>query len=438
MKYLVNDICEFTPLFDIDYSKKVNIISSVFFKMWNSGYKNFSIYLNGIKKLSEYVKKHMSTWKIRLFIDESIYSDAEIMLSIKKNDNIQLVKFTCSDYLMEDKKHHCGLFPTMVRFFPGFDFEYNDAGHVLISDIDIVNMLDISNIYDILNDRSILNNYNYISCGKIVQSILKHKQNLFYNKHINPYILATEFIFINKFNKKIIYDFFEEVKLNPEKNYSVYYNNKDRTIPKNMSENKFIKYDKKSNKNFIYGIDEYFLNKVLIKNGIDDNIPYANCIKFDIFEFLHYKNLFLNIGEDNIKLKLIRILFDYILIENNFKKQLNKNIKENYKFLLDYVKTKKNNYIDIYYKIYEAMVYLKDNKLYKFIFTPELYNLLLNERYFGAYIINDICLYNTNYINKNVSVKIKFFDEEKIKKLKKLYNSNLPNHSEKLKNMFNN
>ena len=41
--YLENTICKFTTLFDIDYSVKINIMSACFFKMENSGYKNFDI-----------------------------------------------------------------------------------------------------------------------------------------------------------------------------------------------------------------------------------------------------------------------------------------------------------------------------------------------------------------------------------------------------------
>ncbi len=55
--YLENSICEFTPLFDIDYTNKKNIISCSFFKIEGGGYKNFTKYSNGILYLSKYIKK---------------------------------------------------------------------------------------------------------------------------------------------------------------------------------------------------------------------------------------------------------------------------------------------------------------------------------------------------------------------------------------------
>jgi hypothetical protein len=49
--YLKNDLCNFTPLFDIDYTKKKNIISVSLFKMYTGGYKNFNKYIIGLFNL---------------------------------------------------------------------------------------------------------------------------------------------------------------------------------------------------------------------------------------------------------------------------------------------------------------------------------------------------------------------------------------------------
>ena len=43
-KYLENNLVEFTPLFDIDYTKKKDLICSSFFKLETS-YKNFDKYI---------------------------------------------------------------------------------------------------------------------------------------------------------------------------------------------------------------------------------------------------------------------------------------------------------------------------------------------------------------------------------------------------------
>ena len=75
MNYLENSICTFKPLFDIDYTKKKNIISTVFFRLEGGEYKSLDKYLNGIKELHKFYKNNLPNFHIRMFIDNSIYSD---------------------------------------------------------------------------------------------------------------------------------------------------------------------------------------------------------------------------------------------------------------------------------------------------------------------------------------------------------------------------
>lgn len=434
MKYLINPICNFTPLFKIDYSKKVNIVSCVFFKMYNKGYKDFQNYTNGLVDLSIYVKNNLSDYKIRLFIDDSVYNDSKLMSQIKKLDNVQLVKFSCSEYLMEDLTHHYGIFPTIVRFFPGFDFQYNDTNHVLISDIDSISIEKIVDTVNMLKEKNILDELFIVTSGDICYTMLKDNQNIFYNKHINTYISASMFFFVKKLDKNLIFDFLDEMKLNPEKSYSIFFDNKNVSDEKNMSESQIKKYDKDANKNFIYGVDEYFLNRVVIRNIIDNNIPYANHIKFDVLDFLKYKLLLSKTTDNEKQKKFVDLLFNYILTENNFKNKIHKNIKEKYYFLMNYIENKKNNYVNIYYKLYEAIIYLKNNNLYSFLFTSELYDFLLDDKNFGAYFIKNIYIYNTKYTN--INIKNSFFDGKYIKKIERLLkNDHLLNDELNLKNL---
>ena len=75
VKYLKNTICNFTPLFDINYENEINIISASFFKIAGKGYKDFSKYSNGIKYITTYIKNELPDFRLRLFIDNSIYND---------------------------------------------------------------------------------------------------------------------------------------------------------------------------------------------------------------------------------------------------------------------------------------------------------------------------------------------------------------------------
>ena len=104
--------------------------------MATTGYKDFSSYIDGIKILYNYRIKD-TDFHLRIFIDETIYLDNTIMNELKQLTNIELVLYSCPNFLIKDKKNHEGLFGTMVRFFPMFDFPNNDAKTVIISDVDI-------------------------------------------------------------------------------------------------------------------------------------------------------------------------------------------------------------------------------------------------------------------------------------------------------------
>ena len=84
VKYLENNICDFEILFDIDYNKKVNILSTCFFKM-NSHYKKFTIYVEGLKRLITMLDTQ-SDYTLRIFIDE--YGWVKVEISICKGKKI--------------------------------------------------------------------------------------------------------------------------------------------------------------------------------------------------------------------------------------------------------------------------------------------------------------------------------------------------------------
>ena len=75
-EYLKNDICEFKPLTSWDKSIKYNILSTCFFKM-GSHYKNFDIYVKGLRKIIKMLESQ-SKYVLRIFIDTHIESDPDI------------------------------------------------------------------------------------------------------------------------------------------------------------------------------------------------------------------------------------------------------------------------------------------------------------------------------------------------------------------------
>jgi len=136
-EYLVNDICKFYPLIDIDYNRKKVLISAVLFRLYGGEYKSFDIYITGLKIVSECVKKYYDYMTIRLFIDDVVYNDKDVMEQLSNMD-IELVRFVPrSDFMING--HSKGLFGTFVRFFPMFDFPNNDSCVCASIDIDFLN-----------------------------------------------------------------------------------------------------------------------------------------------------------------------------------------------------------------------------------------------------------------------------------------------------------
>lgn len=88
-KYLKNEICEFRPLFPINYNDKKIIISTVLFKLYKGCYKSFDICIKGLRYLCESKYDYMT---IRLFIDDTIFRDSNLMDKLRKLD-VELVHF---------------------------------------------------------------------------------------------------------------------------------------------------------------------------------------------------------------------------------------------------------------------------------------------------------------------------------------------------------
>lgn len=60
IEYLKNDFCHFEPLTHIDFNIKKKLLVTSLFRMKQGGYRDFSQYLNGIKKLNNIAKTKQS------------------------------------------------------------------------------------------------------------------------------------------------------------------------------------------------------------------------------------------------------------------------------------------------------------------------------------------------------------------------------------------
>jgi len=132
----MDSICKFKTLKSRSESKmfKNIIISLVLFRPFKRNHKPES-YKFGLLKTLENVTKYRPDWIVRLYIDESLYSQElsvpqhiqekdniwiPLLDKIGKYDNLEIINFKAPNFMENDGIHHKGYFSTLVRMFPIF------------------------------------------------------------------------------------------------------------------------------------------------------------------------------------------------------------------------------------------------------------------------------------------------------------------------------
>lgn len=281
MSYLKNSFCKFTQITKINIAKKKNIISVSLFKMRSGGYKDFSKYLDGIKLLTE-IAKGENNMEVRLFIDRSVHEDKQIMNYLLDLDNVSIVRYECPNFIVDG--FHVSTFGSIVRFFPMFDFENNDAMRVIVMDAEPTKeLIDLSlelyrNIikYKIIDEYIAFGGrYNHNNAKKIVP--VEHNGKTY----IVPYCTASRIIGIKRIPPEMITTFLELLTT---------YVSADTPPEKKLYEYPISKDDiaKKCEKNICYGVDEYYLNKSLFDSLIKHDCAFCFQYNFDMANFYYF------------------------------------------------------------------------------------------------------------------------------------------------------
>ncbi len=396
-KYLENSICNFTPLFNIDYTKKKNIISCCFFKKYNS-HKDLSVYLDGIQALYHSVTKYYKVYSIRLFIDNSIYTDNDIMSILKKLDKIEIVLYDCLCYKIGDN-YHQGLFGTIIRFFPMFNFPNNDANIVILSGIDNHALKKYIDLLKILGSRiNDLYLIKFSNAGEMFKN--KELYNHVYKNFILDYIKPQEIVCLKQIDSNVIINFLK--KLDPKIKYSYYVNDENDENDENDGP-------------FIYGIDEYFLNNEYIKYIVGYRLPFVDRLNYNVFNLYYYQiNKRIDDWLEKDK-KIFNLLLNKIL--KYIKTKSDKDIEDKFNIILKIIDKNDKESIKLKYKLYKLFIKIKNKKRYKFLFNT-VYNNLLLDKYIGIYEFSEMKFYNINI--KSFFEKKLSFSNKKIRKLKQL------------------
>ena len=400
--YLKNDICDFEPLFEIDYRKKQNILSASFFKLEEKGYKDFNKYLEGIKFIDKkiYILKN---FRLRLFIERSVYKDEKLMSVLNNLKNTDLVVYH-SKIFSYKKDYHQDLFGTFVRLFPFFNFPNNDANIVKTSDIDFGEEL-IKKIFredqkfiEKIKTKNIIFGYE---CYRFFHKYMfkNHKKDWKYNIRDNGYVLPYIDVGIhtfnfNRINKEILYNFMKERKKYTKeiKEITSYFDHKKSNL-----------------KSFIYGLNPYLINVIIPKYLIDYKKPFIFTFRYNILE-----NLYSYIIIGNKRNKEYEKFFKTILKDDdNFEFQ---NIKKSYNYLDSMIYPylyKKNPPKKVYDLIFNIYKYYIQNYEKKAIdnYDKNFVSLLISEQFLGIYSVKNIL---SGYNIKNL--KNKLFGPNKLDK----------------------
>lgn len=268
----INTLCNLEYLIKpVDWNENdvYDVVTTSLFKM-QQGYKNFEKYMNGLELGVTYFGQKLPEIKFMLFIDETIANDSILFDRIKKMNNGKLIVilFHCPKFLNQiDSKNsgHIELFGTMIRFLPFFDYDGNRTRNVICIDSDVV----------VEDMDQLIFNYNIFQKSK---SKYHYDTNMFYEilakwSLVDDYtILAGRHMCKYKFPLHLLTDYIDCVKNT---------NCQDMTSIKSFMN--FEKYH-----TFPYGIDEYFLNHILLPYMKNQKINYSTSIRYSITAPLYY------------------------------------------------------------------------------------------------------------------------------------------------------
>lgn len=279
MKYLDNPYCKFTQITKFDMTKR-DIISISLFKMRGGGYKSFDKYVESLRKINDTTKRYDNLF-IRLFVDQHVCDDKDLIRKIKQLENIQIVKYHCEKFVIDD--YHVSTFGTIVRFFPMFKFPNNDAKRVIVMDADITDDLleNVMQLFDDINKYKIDDvcvafggRFNHLNAKKIIP--IEHNGKTY----IIPYCTASRIIGIKKISPKLLTPFLDTVI-----EYMELENPPKKLYEYPIAENEI---SKRCEYNVCYGIDEYYLNKSLLASLLVNDLPFCYKYNFDMANFYYF------------------------------------------------------------------------------------------------------------------------------------------------------
>jgi hypothetical protein len=261
----MENFCKITPV-NSEHIKSKYLLSTSFFYLENS-YKNSQRYIDGIKKVIKFIKKYPE-YILRIYYDKSILSNdkyLQIINEIKQDksikNQIQLVEYFCTHFVHNG--YHLGTFGTLMRFLPLFENTLSQYSIIHILDIDD-NSYEYINVIIKLMEKSFKQFYFYYT-----EDYGKRYMDKLNNKFCDT-VLANIYVKNYRFDMKIFTDYLSWISKS-DKLYNIL-----EPINRKVFSYKKLSIDILKT----YGIDEYLLNKIMIKILDDSKIGW---IKEDLY-----------------------------------------------------------------------------------------------------------------------------------------------------------
>ena len=353
-------------------NKKKYLICSSAFKMENS-YTESDVYTNGLFNILKNFDTNPEKDNIvyRIYYDESIEKSNDknwifILKEIKKRKYCELVRYNCPQFKVGI--YHYGTFGTFIRYLPLF----------IKKDWDIFACIDIDNklpFYDIKKFKKSSNKFYFKS--KPCYYLVPHNtiSELKTSTRIVGSLVMSKIIF----NEKLLLNFLNNI-YKKEKDYLIFLNSLNVPYIRGR-----VKFRYKVSNELPYGVDEFFLNNVILRYLIENNIKYSYIFKQDDYSralsIILVNNKYFTDIPSNVENFYINFTKKILGKEYN----LNKSLEENFKYLIDNTQgyyNEKNvkkadkilNYISL--SQFELLKVLKNKKYIEYNIPKNIYKCI--------------------------------------------------------------
>jgi hypothetical protein len=266
---------------------RYNVISVSAFKL-EKGYKDERVYLDGLVAMVASVVEMGIPFYVRIYFDNSVRVTgtnwARALKLLSENPIVQLVHYDCPKFKTA-KGYHEGLFGTLMRFIPLFDYKAN-------AKLETVFVTDIDNSFNGRGAAAIRMfaisasqfHFRTKACYHATDRLASAERNLpaEFKPSFKQRIVAAMIIQKNRFPAKIMDEFMD--CLSDKCEYLVQNYNRHTTA-------NVVQSEIQAETLLSYGIDEFFVNTTMLKYVDTSGMPFSYTVDVDMERGLIDKRL---------------------------------------------------------------------------------------------------------------------------------------------------